>query len=639
MSNLRREILSGADSRTSLAYISDVYVIPGSAELCLTGKYYNTIAKGTGSSYTYPRAMYTYSVPGVVNEQITYPMQVYTDGATILWYDPDNSNSFDGFYCTIKSNTTYDVDTIKSMMQGAEEHNISLSDHTTWEGYEGGLGVWAKDPVRLQVYPPVIYSPVGSIQRLFNQSTALYDIQHSACIKLENQFAYLMRYPHSQTSTAYLFKNMFKITYSTNSDMSDKQTRYIPSFNPATESNSSTKYAYIDELNVIIKDPVMPNLPIEYTYSVNTWPTGELCSYFKLELNETLKESLQNKYQTHYAPLAYNINSSDTTGTHILRRQCSIGSGNVYTTTYTPGQSGLSYYKFYKCSNNQPLSSSNYVTFMPNDNVGETDPMTFRFTLTYYGNINQYSNNYGNTTFYKGTIMNIFLINVGSSALTNDRLQGLSKVIKKSNMGQNSSFTAALNFVDSNEIVHGRQEDYLLALHPDWEAYQLPRHKTRLRPVVTQQYGCSTENFEVYSIPSAYSTGEAINIPAFKLYSKNRPSTYVYSIAYTALYNNGNGRNLFYLQTPASNTTTQLHTVSYVTNDTINEQCAYAPTGSNQNTYYIVAASFAVPFKNNNTDAVFLDKGILFSPEQIYTKKETQSSSGFWTVSVEGHTS
>ena len=52
MSNLRREILSGADSRTSLAYISDVYVIPGSAELCLTGKYYNTIAKGTGSSYS-----------------------------------------------------------------------------------------------------------------------------------------------------------------------------------------------------------------------------------------------------------------------------------------------------------------------------------------------------------------------------------------------------------------------------------------------------------------------------------------------------------------------------------------------------------------------------------------------------------
>ena len=112
MKNLQRELLSVHDANKILSYITDIALSPHIVQ-SINYKYDNTIAIGTGSSYTYPRAMYLYGrfdTPETPTQSF-FPVEIWSDGTQSLMYDPrDEEHRTYGFYLIDDSNIpAYDV--------------------------------------------------------------------------------------------------------------------------------------------------------------------------------------------------------------------------------------------------------------------------------------------------------------------------------------------------------------------------------------------------------------------------------------------------------------------------------------------------------------------------------------------------
>ena len=237
MPKLRREIYTQSEFNESLSYITDyntTLIAPGINTL----KFSETLAYGTGSTYTYPKAIFQYF------------SRIERDLAPIRY---------------------------------------------TWEGSR-----------KLQIYPPIIKASINTIYGCNNDIIRMYIGESGEnFVKINGKVA-----------TAYLFKGMFNVSYSTvqkptsQLSNSEKVNITIPSFNPSTESNS-TRFAYVDAGLMFIKDPLFANVTIPTSLPRQYHPTSSLGSgpymvtYVSISPNYTVLEPIASRYVSNYLPLAY----------------------------------------------------------------------------------------------------------------------------------------------------------------------------------------------------------------------------------------------------------------------------------------------------------------------------------------------
>lgn len=236
-----------------------------------------------------------------------------------------------------------------------------------------GTGSSVKYPRAMFLDGKQVYPPIANVQ-LFNlhgSSTNNGEFTLDA-----SGFGYYCM--HQSMPHAYLFPKSIKAVFSNefiyeDGDVSNHarmQEVEIPSFNPVTSNNWSTKYAYYMENSVYIKDSAV--LPYKfpefdengtYTYIGREWPSDVL-SELNLKRSDTA-DDLANAYFTSGAPLAYNNIGADYPT--ILRREYHSINAGFSTVCIPPGSRGSKITIYY---NSQPISNSIDLLLMPK--VGTT---------------------------------------------------------------------------------------------------------------------------------------------------------------------------------------------------------------------------------------------------------------------------
>ncbi len=676
MPNIRREILRSDETIGTLAYITDVWSAAIAGQQL---KYQQTVAVGNGTSYTYPRAMYTYTSiatpetptsdnfpmylgqleslqlyfnPENTNAAQTYGfylidtndpayelyeqnkimdmlstldiyyITVYTDGTHILVYDPNVVASYDGFYIL---GTTYDERTVVRMIDNARQNGYSVEPLEIIANYflasvglnetRANSGTRNLSDKQVQIYPPVIYSPIYNLRRGNSEYEWNFNV---------NNMSYLAP---MTSQTTYLFKEILKVQYSVRGDMQQKTIVNIPSFNPATESNSN-RYAYIVGNTVSIRDPLLPKLP-ESTTTIypNTFPTNT-CSFVNIRLNSSIVNELKDKYATTYFPLAYDVNSNaSSTDLQILRRQFTLGSYISFQTLYHSGND-FSYLGFYEAANNTFLTQDNVFTFMPET----TGLCGFNYKATNYaanGNVT-IDNTVDACDQMPSKIMNIFLIKLSSQSITDQQLNKLSLVTHYANSGTNSSWILNTDLQKDSFPFTEYKMTYLTntILHELCEINETSVAESQ--PLI--------RGFNVTAVPNSNDS----NLPAFTLYTlvdnhiSWRAQTASY-VTYNFIYNSANGRNMFGLCSYTYRQLISHDTASYYDLNISYEggsTSGVAYTTNNTNvvnvgtaTYYLVAANVVVPcwVTASNITTLCLKKGLLISPKVIYAKKHSMT--------------
>lgn len=675
MPNIRREILRSDETIGTLAYITDVWQGSNSNQL----KYNQTIAIGNGTTYTYPRAMYTYTsistpetptsgnfpmylgqqedlqlyfnpentnaaqtygfylidmndpttelyqrskIMGILSTLDIYYITVYTNVTDTLVYDPNVARSYNGFYIL---GVTYNEDIVIRMIDEARENGYSVEPLEIIANYflasvglviRGNSGTRTINDKQVQIYPPVIYSPIFNLRR----GNSDYEWNFTV-----NYLSYLAP---MTSQTTYLFKEILKVQYSVRGDMSQKTVVNIPSFNPATESNSN-RYAYIVGNTVSIKDPLLPKLPeSSTTIYPNSFPTNT-CSFVNIRLNSSVANELKEKYATTYFPLAYNVNSNaSSTDLQILRRQFTLGTYISFQTLYHSG-SDLSYLGFYEAANNTFLTENNVFPFIPET----TGLCGFDYRATNYSLNGTVTTDNTVEVCYQmpSKIMNIFLIKLSSQSLTGPQLDKLSFVTHYANSGTNSSWILNTDLQKDNFPLTEYKMTYLTnKILPEF----CEINETSV--VESQQ---SIRGFNVTAVPNDNDS----HLPAFTLYTlvdnqiswKAQTASYV---TYSFIYNSGNGRNMFGLDSYTYREMINPNTgVSYFDLKTSYEGgsasgVAYTTSNTNINnvgaaTYYLVGANVVVPcwVMRSNITTLCFKKGLLISPKVIYAKRHSMT--------------
>lgn len=675
MPNIRREILRGDETIGTLAYITDVWQAASSEQL----RYQQTIAVGNGTTYTYPRAMYTYTsiatpetptfgsfpmylgqqedlqlyfdpnntnaaqtygfylidinnptdelyeenkIMGILATLDIYYITVYTDGTNVLVYDPTVLASYNGFYIL---EIAYNENNVLRMIDEAHQNGYSIEPLEIIANYFlAGVGLNERvhsgtrtlSDKQVQVYPPVIYSPIFNLRRGNSEYEWNFKVNH---------FSYLAP---MTSQTTYLFKEILKVQYSVRGDMQQKTVVNIPSFNPATESNSN-RYAYIVGNTVSIRDPLLPKLPESgTTIYPNTFPTNT-CSFVNIRLNRDVVSELKDKYATTYSPLAYDVNSNaSSTDLQILRRQFTLGSYISFQTIYHSG-TDLSYLGFYEAANNTLLTENNVFPFIP-ETTGLCG-LNYRATNYALNGTVTTDDTVEPCEQMPSKIMNIFLIKLSSQSLTNQQLDKLSLVTHYANSGTNSSWILNTDL---------QRDNFPLA------DYELAYLTNKILPTLCEINETSVvepqpaiRGFNVTAVPNTSDS----HLPGFTLYTlldsqlmwRAQTASYV---TYDFIYNSANGRNMLglysYEYRQMVNTNTN---VSYFGLKTAYEGgsilgVAYTTNNTNINnvgtaTYYLVGANVVVPcwVTTSNITTLCFKKGLLVSPKVIYAKKHSMT--------------
>ena len=485
------------------------------------------------------------------------------------------------------------------------DRTIAIGNGTGYQ-YPRGMFIGKK-----QVYPPIVACNlceigqfrIGSSDNVFKMSLG-YGVSN-------------INYLQDDDNVAYLFPGIFHVTvgYQNNSSYSSYN---IPSFNPATNSNS-TQWAYVRGNIVTIKDPKIPKMPIDDYVEYSTWPTNTV-THFEISVSNNAV-AYKNAYGTTFYPLAYNKLSSPP---YIIRRQFELGQNLTITTRKVISSSGF-HFEFYK-ANNTKITSSNRMSM----HVGEDNDMLCAFNpfKLYYdpevgSNYNPSSitgTNYGEI---KAKVTNVFILG-GDKPRMDDFM--ISRNLKYfSHQHYKTNYTAPGDLPDDFIFNIFKMSADAALMGTQFTNFE--RNDSN-NPIYKGNVG----TFRMYSVKSSYRDGYGSSrfIPAIEFWSP-----YENNISYIDW---DTFMNTSYLNEYDIND----HLIS-VQNNILNASVTYSVTHDNPVTvstlsaanaptisYYYVGFNFIIPLLDKDAKFTFCT-GSVVSNEPFYAKRVASTAATFIT--------